>query len=74
MRRFLPVFELILTLQGLDESFLREILSIVDIADHAVDLQEDSAQVFGEKAILCLGGQSGHVREHSGLRPGSETG
>ena len=41
MRGLLFVLELVLMLEGLDEDFLREILSVGHIPDHPVDLHED---------------------------------
>src|SRR5713226_6755612 len=80
MRRLLIVLELVLTLQSLDESFLRQILGVGGIADNAVDLDEDAAKVVGDKAVLplqTLGGgldrffqRVDHLtglREHSGI-------
>jgi hypothetical protein len=54
VRGFLLVLELILTLEGLDEGFLRQILGVGDIAHHAVDLHENSPQVLGNKAVLSF--------------------
>ena len=51
MRSLQLVFELILTLQGLDESFLGEVLRVVDAADHTVDLKENAAQMFGDEGF-----------------------
>jgi hypothetical protein len=52
MRRLLFVLELFLALESLDESLLREILRVVDIAHHAVDLEKDSPHIVGDKPIL----------------------
>ena len=51
MRGFLFVFQLILPLQGLDEGFLGQILGVMNAADHAINLQENAAQMFGDKAF-----------------------
>src|ERR1043165_6343580 len=41
-------------LQRLDERLLGQILGIGDVADDAVDLQEDSSQVLRNKAVLAI--------------------
>ena len=46
------IFELLLMLQRLDESLLRQVLRIWDIAYNSVDLNEDPPHVLGNKAIL----------------------
>ncbi len=50
----LQILDLILPLERFDESFLRKILSIIDIADNPVDQQEDPAQVLGDKPRLLF--------------------
>ena len=40
--RFFLVLELFLVLESLDEGFLSQILSVGDVADDAIDLQEDT--------------------------------
>jgi len=43
---------LILALEGLDEGLLGEILGIRDVPDDAVNLDEDTPQVLGNKSVL----------------------
>jgi hypothetical protein len=51
VRCFLFVLELILPLQGFDKGFLSQILRVVYAAYHAVDLQENAAQMFGDEPV-----------------------
>ncbi len=44
--RFLQIFQLAAPLQGLDKSFLSEVLRIIDTAHHAVDQQENTTQML----------------------------
>ena len=55
MRRFLLVFELLLALQRFDESFLGQVLRIVNVAHDPIDLPENAAQVIGDESLLHLG-------------------
>ena len=55
VRGFQFVLELLLTLQGLDEGLLREILRVVDIADHTVNLPENAPQILRDEALLQIG-------------------
>ena len=54
VRGFQFVFELLLTLQSFDESFLGQILRVMNVSDHAVNLQENAPQIFGDEALLQL--------------------
>ena len=49
---FLGVFELIFTLERLDEGLLSQILGIGDVADDAINDREDTAEIFADKAVL----------------------
>ena len=51
---FLQILDLLLPLQCLDESFLRQVLRVVHVSDDPVDLQEDAAQVLLNEALLRL--------------------
>ena len=57
MSGFLLVLELILPLQGFDESFLREVLGVRYISYDAVDLEKDPPKIIGDKPVLSLGGR-----------------
>src|SRR5207237_934990 len=61
-RCLLGVFELFLPLQGFDEGFLREVLRVMDVAHHAINLQENAPHVLGDKTLLKVGGHTGDVR------------
>ena len=52
MGRLLLVLQLFLVLEGLDEGLLGEVLGIGDISHNPVDLDENPAQVLGNKPIL----------------------
>ena len=54
MRRLVEILDLFLTLERFDERFLRQVLSIVDVAYDPVDLKEDPAEVFLNEALLGL--------------------
>ena len=41
VRGFFRVFELVLPLEGFDEGFLGQVLSVGNVADDAIDQQED---------------------------------
>ena len=49
------VFELLLPLQGFDESFLRQILRVMDVAHHVVNLAENTPQILGDEALVQFG-------------------
>ena len=49
---FQVVFELVLPLQGFDESFLSQILRVVNVADHPVNLAENAPQILVDEAVL----------------------
>ena len=55
VRRLLFVFDLILPLQGFNESFLGKILRIMHIAHNAVNLAEDPLHVLGDEPLLQIG-------------------
>lgn len=63
MRRLQLVFELVLPLQGFDESFLREILRVMNAADHTINLKENAAQMFGDE---------GFAQSTRGFMPGQQ--
>jgi hypothetical protein len=44
-----------LALQSFDESFLREILRVMYVPDHTINLEEDAPHVLGDKTLLQLG-------------------
>ena len=48
------VLELFLVLEGFDEGLLRQVLGIRDVADDAIDLHKDPAQVVGNKPVLPI--------------------
>ena len=54
MRRLLGILQLVLALEGFNEGFLSQILSVRDIAHDAVNQQENPAQIVGNKAALLL--------------------
>ena len=63
---FLGVFELIFTLERLDEGLLGQILGIGDIADNAVNNGEDTAKIFADKAVLGFPFRRSRTRVKSG--------
>jgi hypothetical protein len=46
------VFELLLPLQGFDESFLRQVLRVVDVAHHVVNLPENPSHIVRDETVL----------------------
>jgi hypothetical protein len=61
------VLELLLPLQRLDKSFLGEILGVVDVADHVVNLAKNAAQIIRYEALLKLGRSRAFLQQRSAL-------
>ena len=55
VRGLLQILQLIVALQGLDEGFLGEILSVGHVAHNAVDQQEHAAMLSATKRLSCSG-------------------
>lgn len=63
---FLGVFELIFTLERLNEGLLGQVLGIGNIADNAIDDREHMAKIFANKAVLSFPFRGSRSRVRSG--------
>ncbi len=54
MRGFLQIFQLLFAGEGLDEGFLRQVLGVGDVADDAIDEQENPLHVRLHEEVMPL--------------------
>src|SRR5581483_10399444 len=53
---FLLVLQLILTLESFDESFLRKVLGVMDVANDAINLEENTTEMLGNETFFEFDG------------------